>query len=211
MLFSWTFANNCNIFLTSQSFDPVAVVIVPPQTVALYQKLHPYALICVLHATSCKYICERCRSLLWICIGEHGKSHGGRPQVHHGSSAGQQNAVCKWTCSYVDSVLRVISFNTHKLQKVIFLCCQLMTALNGQIIWFTVYFNVPHFASNVEVAQVLGLPCFSSTGAHKLPCLSTCQSSSPVFSFPPHTLKKGEITVYFSWMFSNTNSFLQYI
>lgn len=101
MLISWKCANYSNIFLTNQSFDLAAVFILflfsvlLPQAVALHQKLHPYALICVLHATGHKYICERCCSLLWICVGEHGKSHSGGPQVHYRSSASQQNAICK--------------------------------------------------------------------------------------------------------------------
>ncbi len=82
---------NCSILWPCRS------CLFSPQTITLHQELYPYAPICVLHAKSYKYFCERCCALLWIGLGEHGKSHCGRPQVHHWGSASQQNTVCKYT------------------------------------------------------------------------------------------------------------------
>ena len=78
-------------------FWPCLSCLFSPQTIALHQKLHPHAPICVLHAESYQYFRERCCALLWIGVREHGKSHSGSPQVHPRGSASQQNTVRKYT------------------------------------------------------------------------------------------------------------------
>lgn len=93
----------CFVFPTDPSSE-LATRLFSPQTIALHQELHPHAPICVLHAQSYKYFREGCRALLWISLGEHGKSHGGRPQVHHWSAASQQNTVCKCTNTLKTSI-----------------------------------------------------------------------------------------------------------
>lgn len=93
-----TFAHkNADTIGSRCTFWPCHASLLSPQTIALHQELHPHASICVLHAKSYKYFRERCGALLWIGLREHGKSHSGRPQVHHRSTTSPQNPVCEYT------------------------------------------------------------------------------------------------------------------
>lgn len=93
-----TFAHkNTDTTGSRSTFWPCHTPLLSPQTIALHQELHPHASICVLHAKSYKYFRERCCALLWIGLRQHGKSHSGRPQVHHRSTTSPQNPVCKYT------------------------------------------------------------------------------------------------------------------
>lgn len=69
------------------------------QATALHQELHPHAFVCVLHAASHQYFCERRGALLRFSLGEHGTGHGGGSQVYYRSSSSQQNTVCESSLS----------------------------------------------------------------------------------------------------------------
>lgn len=103
-----------------------------PQATSLHQELHPHASVCVLHATSSQYFCQRCRSLLWIHLGEYGKGNSRRAKVHHRSSASQQNPVRKYkikqSCAPCASPVRTVSIHNAQFQKILCITQLILTS-----------------------------------------------------------------------------------